>query len=103
MLYMDQNNNFSGSNWAESCSWDPALVEKSSKFEALEASSAGINWTFAPMVDIARDPRWGRIVEGFRGGSISWFANVSSEVRGFQGDFSEFQYSCMRKALCGIR
>ncbi len=49
---------------AMAASWDPAMVERSQTVAASEARSVGINWTFAPMVDIARDPRWGRIVEG---------------------------------------
>jgi beta-glucosidase len=48
----------------EACSWDLAAIEKSARVAAVEASAEGINWTFAPMVDIARDPRWGRVAEG---------------------------------------
>ncbi len=47
-----------------SCSWDSALIEKSARIAATEASADGLNWVFSPMVDIARDPRWGRISEG---------------------------------------
>lgn len=50
--------------FAESCSWDLELMEKSAKYAAIEARSDGINWIFAPMVDVTRDPRWGRIAEG---------------------------------------
>jgi beta-glucosidase len=74
---------------AEASTWDPALVEKSSHWQAIEASSAGIQWTFSPMVDIARDPRWGRIVEG--NGEDPYLGSVmaAARVRGFQGkDFS---------------
>ena len=49
---------------AQACSWDPDLAEKAASIAAFEAASDGLNWTFDPMVDIARDPRWGRIVEG---------------------------------------
>src|SRR4051812_8282871 len=49
---------------AEASSWDPAAVERASGIAAAEAAAAGVRWTFAPMVDIARDPRWGRIAEG---------------------------------------
>jgi len=71
---------------AEASSWDPALVQKSARMQAIEASSAGIHWTFNPMVDIARDPRWGRIVEGsgedpFLGSSMS-----AARVKGYQGN-----------------
>lgn len=70
---------------AISCSWEPSLVEKAASIGALEARSMGIDWTFAPMVDIARDPRWGRIAEGF--GEDPYLASVFSAacVRGFQG------------------
>ena len=47
-----------------SCSWDMKVIERSAQIAAQEASADGINWTFSPMVDIARDPRWGRIAEG---------------------------------------
>jgi len=49
---------------AEACSWDTNAMELSARIAATEASAGGINWTFAPMVDIARDPRWGRVMEG---------------------------------------
>jgi len=50
---------------AEACSWNPDLVKKSCEIAAKESWLTGIDWTFAPMVDIARDPRWGRVAEGF--------------------------------------
>ena len=70
---------------AEACTWNPFLIEQEAHAAASEASAAGIQWTFAPMVDIARDPRWGRIAEGagedpFLGSAIS-----AARVRGFQG------------------
>ena len=49
---------------ALSCSWDMEMIERSARLAAIEASADGLNWTFSPMVDIARDPRWGRIAEG---------------------------------------
>ncbi|HSD47569.1 MAG TPA: beta-glucosidase BglX [Pyrinomonadaceae bacterium] len=66
-------------------SWDPALVERAQTIAAREARAVGIRWTFAPMVDIARDPRWGRIVEG--AGEDPFLASKISvaQVRGFQG------------------
>ncbi|MGB7209727.1 MAG: glycoside hydrolase family 3 N-terminal domain-containing protein, partial [Pyrinomonadaceae bacterium] len=73
----------------ESASWDLALIEKSASIAAAESRAAGVHWTFAPMVDIARDPRWGRIIEGagedtFLGSQIAF-----ARVRGFQGtDYS---------------
>ncbi|HTK20500.1 MAG TPA: glycoside hydrolase family 3 N-terminal domain-containing protein, partial [Mucilaginibacter sp.] len=49
---------------AEAASWDMTAIEKAERIAATEASASGINWTFSPMVDIARDPRWGRVMEG---------------------------------------
>lgn len=70
---------------AMAASWDPALVERSQAIAAAEARSAGILWTFAPMVDIARDPRWGRIVEGAGEDPFLGAAMAAAQVRGFQG------------------
>ncbi len=67
-------------------SWDPKMVERSQTVAAREARSVGINWTFAPMVDIARDPRWGRIVEGAGEDPYLGSAMSAAQVRGFQGD-----------------
>jgi beta-glucosidase-like glycosyl hydrolase len=69
-----------------SCTWDRAAVQQSARIAAQECSSDGINWTFSPMVDIARDPRWGRIAEGngedpYLGGEMA-----KAMVRGYQGD-----------------
>jgi beta-glucosidase len=72
---------------ALSASWDPALVESAQAVAADEASAAGINWTFAPMVDIARDPRWGRIVEGAGEDPYLGSAMAAAQVRGFQGSY----------------
>jgi beta-glucosidase len=70
----------------ESASWDLDLIEKSSRIAAEEASASGFHWTFAPMIDISRDPRWGRVSEGagedvFLGSEIA-----KARVKGFQGD-----------------
>ncbi|HDP97671.1 MAG TPA: beta-glucosidase BglX [bacterium] len=69
----------------EASSWDPDLVERTSAMAAREAAASGIHWTFAPMVDIARDPRWGRIAEGH--GEDPYLGSVlaAAKVRGFQG------------------
>ena len=69
-----------------SCTWDMAAIEKSARIAAVEASADGISWTFSPMVDISRDPRWGRVSEGsgedpFLGGAIA-----KAMVLGYQGD-----------------
>jgi len=70
---------------AQSCSWDTALVEKAARIAALEAASNGLNWTFAPMVDIARDPRWGRIVEGAGEDPFLGSIMAAAYVKGYQG------------------
>lgn len=70
---------------AESCSWDPDLAERTAKAAAAESRAAGVRWTFAPMVDIARDPRWGRIVEGAGEDTLLGSAFAAARVRGFQG------------------
>ncbi len=71
---------------AESCTWDTALAYQSARIAAIEASAAGINWTFAPMVDIARDARWGRITEGAGEDPYLGSLFAAARVRGFQGD-----------------
>jgi len=70
---------------AEACTWDSAAVAQAARIAAIEASASGIHWTFAPMVDIARDPRWGRIAEG--AGEDPYLGSVmaAARVRGFQG------------------
>jgi beta-glucosidase len=74
---------------AEASSWDPATVERAEGVAALEASAAGVRWTFAPMLDIARDARWGRIVEGSGEDPYLGAAMARARVRGFQGrDYS---------------
>lgn len=67
-------------------SWNPDAVTRASRIAALEAAAHGVNWTFAPMLDIGRDPRWGRVAEGF--GEDPWLTSVlgAAAVRGFQGD-----------------
>ncbi len=71
---------------AEAASWDLDAMELSARIAATEASASGIHWTFAPMVDIARDPRWGRVMEGagedtYLGSEIAY-----ARVKGFQGN-----------------
>jgi len=69
----------------ESASFDPALAERTARAAALEASALGVHWTFAPMVDVARDERWGRVAEG--AGEDPWLGEqfARSRVLGFQG------------------
>ena len=70
---------------AMAASWDPQVPEKVQAFAAREARASGINWTFGPMVDIARDARWGRIVEGAGEDPYLGAAMARAQVRGFQG------------------
>jgi beta-glucosidase len=71
---------------AEACSWDIEMIRKSAEIAAMEATAEGLHWTFAPMVDIARDPRWGRIMEG--AGEDPYYGSLvaAAKVKGFQGD-----------------
>lgn len=73
-------------NIATACSWDTALIRKMDSIAAFEATAEGMNWTFAPMVDISRDPRWGRVVEG--AGEDPFLASTiaAAAVKGFQGN-----------------
>lgn len=72
--------------FALSCSWDMASIEKSARIAAREASAAGICWTFSPMVDICRDPRWGRVSEGSGEDPFLGAAVARAMVKGYQGD-----------------
>jgi len=71
---------------ALAASWDPAQAEEVQRMAAREASSVGVDWTFAPMVDIARDPRWGRIMEGAGEDPYLGARMAEAQVRGFQGE-----------------
>ena len=71
---------------AMAASWDPDTIERGQAMAAREARAVGIHWTFAPMVDIARDPRWGRIVEGAGEDPHLGAAVAAAQVRGFQGE-----------------
>ncbi|MBZ0256338.1 glycoside hydrolase family 3 C-terminal domain-containing protein, partial [bacterium] len=71
---------------AEAASWDLDAIERSARIAAIEASAAGLHWTFAPMVDIARDARWGRVVEGAGEDTYLGSRVAKARVRGFQGD-----------------
>jgi len=70
---------------AEAASWDPQSVERAARVAAREAAAAGTHWTFAPMVDVARDPRWGRVAEGSGEDPFLGSALAVARVRGFQG------------------
>jgi beta-glucosidase len=88
---------------ALACTWNLELIEQSARVAATEASADGVNWTFSPMVDIARDPRWGRIAEGagedpYLGGQIA-----RAMVRGYQGDDlarSNAVLACVKHFAC---
>ena len=71
---------------AQACSWNPTLVEEAYDCIAAEAASLGINWTFAPMLDIVRDPRWGRVIESSGEDPYLTSEFAKSVVKGFQGD-----------------
>ena len=72
---------------AQAASWDPGVAEAGEQVAAREARAVGIQWSFAPMIDIARDPRWGRIVESNGEDPTLGGAMAAGHVRGFQGDF----------------
>lgn len=71
---------------AQACSWNPGLVEQACAVSAQEARMSGVDWTFSPMIDVARDPRWGRVAEGY--GEDPYVNGVfgAASVRGYQGD-----------------
>ena len=72
-------------NLAESCTWDPSMVRQADSVAAAEAASEGLHWTFAPMVDISRDPRWGRVMEGAGEDPYLGSKIAAAAVHGFQG------------------
>ena len=71
---------------AEAASWDMKAIEHTERIAATEAAAAGIHWTFAPMVDISRDPRWGRVTEGAGEDPFLGSLIAKARVRGFQGN-----------------
>lgn len=71
---------------AESCSWDMAAMEQSASIAAAESAAAGLHWTFAPMVDISREPRWGRVMEGAGEDPYLGSLVARARVKGFQGE-----------------
>lgn len=72
---------------AMASSWDPRVAERAQTVAAVEARAAGLHWTFGPMLDIARDARWGRIVEGAGEDPYLGASMAAAQVRGFQGDY----------------
>lgn len=73
---------------AEAASWDLEAIKKSAEVAAEEAAAEGINWTFAPMVDVSRDARWGRVMEGAGEDTYLGSKIAAARVKGFQGDLS---------------
>jgi beta-glucosidase len=71
---------------AQAAAWNPELVEQGAAIAAKEATADGLKWFFTPMLDIARDPRWGRVAEGFGEDPFLACANAAAAVRGYQGD-----------------
>ena len=71
---------------AQACSWNPALVEKACAMAAREARLAGLDWTFSPMIDVARDPRWGRVSEGYGEDPYTNGVFAVASVKGYQGN-----------------
>jgi beta-glucosidase len=71
---------------AMASSFDPDVVESTARLAAAEAASGGVNWTFSPMIDVSRDPRWGRVVEGFGEDPYLTAVMGAAMVRGYQGD-----------------
>lgn len=78
-----------------SCTWDMPLIERSAQIAAKEASADGINWTFSPMVDICRDPRWGRIAEGSGEDAYLGSEIAKAMVKGYQGNDLTKNYTIM--------
>lgn len=70
----------------QACSWNPELVEKACAVTAQEARMSGVDWTFSPMIDVARDPRWGRVAEGYGEDPYTNGVFAAASVRGYQGD-----------------
>ena len=89
---------------AMASSWNPELVTKTQSMAALEARAAGVQWAFAPMVDVARDARWGRIMES--AGEDPYLGEVmaAAQVHGFQGKRCRIAGSCARlnQTLCRV-
>jgi beta-glucosidase len=86
---------------ALAATWSPRMNELAQAAAAREARAVGINWTFAPMIDVTHDPRWGRIVEGAGEDPVLGAAMAAAQVRGFQGDLSHERILAGPKHLAG--
>lgn len=85
----------------EAATWQPEIVEMSAHYQAIEAASAGIHWTFSPMVDIARDPRWGRIMEGSGEDPYLGSLMAAARVKGYQENLSDLNIIACAKHYAG--
>lgn len=85
----------------EAATWQPEIVEISAHYQAREAASAGIHWTFSPMVDIARDPRWGRIMEGSGEDTYLGSLMAAARVKGYQENLSDLNIIACAKHYAG--
>ncbi|MFP9099753.1 beta-glucosidase BglX [Flavobacterium sp. RHBU_24] len=86
---------------AEAASWDLAAIQRSAEIAAAEAAASGLNWTFAPMVDVSRDARWGRVMEGAGEDPYLNSRIAESRVKGFQGNLGEFNVAACVKHFAG--
>lgn len=81
----------------QAASWNPTLAEEGARISAREASTYGINWTFAPMMDVTRDPRWGRIAESLGEDPYLTSQLAVAMIEGFQGDFDQYSLAACAK------
>lgn len=84
---------------AQACSWNPGLVQQASEVSAQESRMSGIDWTFSPMIDVARDPRWGRVAEGYGEDPYTNAVFAVATVKGYQGnnlDDSKKMAACLK-------
>ncbi|MFP9113162.1 beta-glucosidase BglX [Flavobacterium sp. RHBU_3] len=86
---------------AESASWDMEAIQQSAEIAAAEAAASGLNWTFAPMVDVSRDARWGRVMEGAGEDPFLNSRIAEARVKGFQGDLGELSLAACVKHFAG--
>lgn len=86
---------------AEAASWDMEAIRKSAEIAAAEAAASGLNWTFAPMVDVSRDARWGRVMEGSGEDPYLGSQIAVARIQGFQGDLGEFNLAACVKHFAG--
>ena len=80
----------------QAATWNPGLVQAEAQAAAMEASQSGINWTFSPMVDICRDPRWGRVAEGYGEDPVLTSEMSKAIVRGYQNGTQYQLLSCLK-------